>query len=145
MRAVTCIGMNARVKPPYDPAKDEDYWGLRRALAYVSGARGDEILTRYDEWRAVPRPGATRVWVGPARSYKRSRKNDERKALASRFKPTARSDVYYRRLPWIKDEFGRRLGGLRWVGRGFAEFQTGLAAVVRAGLRAGAQSGSEPA
>ena len=109
MRALTCIGMNARVKPPYDPAKDEDYWGLRRALACVSGARGDEILTRYDEWRAVPRPGATRVWVGPARSYKRSRKNDERKALASRFKPTARSDVYYRRLPWIKDEFGRRL------------------------------------
>ena len=118
--------MNARVKPPYDPAKDEDYWGLRTALAYVSGARGDKILTRYDEWRAVPRQGATRVWVGPARSFKRSRKIDERKALASGFRPTARSDDYYRRLTWIKDEFGRRLGGLRWVGRGFAEYQTGL-------------------
>ena len=110
MRAVTCIGMNARVKPPYDPAKDEDYWGLRRALAYVSGARGDEILTRYDEWRATPRPNATRVFVGPARSFKRPRSEDGSP----------------RRLAWVKDEFGRRLGGLRWVGRGFAEFQTGL-------------------
>jgi hypothetical protein len=110
MRAVTCIGMNARVKPPYDPAKDEGYWGLRRALACVSGARGDKILTRYDEWRATPRPSATRVFVGPARSFKRPRSEDGSP----------------RRLAWVKDEFGRRLGGLRWVGRGFAEFQTGL-------------------
>jgi hypothetical protein len=118
--------MNARVKPPYDETQDDGSWGLRWALAYVSGARSDEIFARYDDWRATPRPGATRVWVGPARSFKRSRKNDERKALAAGFKPTARSDYYYGRLPWIKDQFGRRLGGLRWVGRGFAEYQTGL-------------------
>ena len=102
--------MNARVKPPYDPATDEDYWGLRTALAHVSGARGDKILTRYDEWRATPRPNATRVFVGPARSFKRPRSEDGSP----------------RRLAWVKDEFGRRSGGLRWVGRGFAEFQTGL-------------------
>jgi hypothetical protein len=110
MRAVTCIDMSARVKPPYDPAKDDGYWGLRRALACVSGARGDKILTRYDEWRATPRPNATRVFVGPARSFKRPRTKDGSA----------------RRLAWVKDQFGKRLGGARWIGRGFAEFQTGL-------------------
>jgi hypothetical protein len=47
---------------------------------------------------------------GPARSFKRPRSEDGSP----------------RRLAWVKDEFGRRSGGLRWVGRGFAEFQTGL-------------------
>ena len=48
--------------------------------------------------------------LGPARSYKRRRSEDG----------------FARRLAWVKTSFGKRLGGARWIGRGFAEFQTGL-------------------
>ena len=110
MRAVTCIGMNARVKPPYDPAKDEDYWGLQRAsrLRLGRARRRDPYPLR--RMAGLRGPALREFWVGPARSYKRLRNEDGSP----------------RRLAWVKDEFGKRLGGARWIGRGFAEFQTGL-------------------
>jgi hypothetical protein len=37
---------------------------LRETLTYLAGARGDDIWTRYDDWRATPRSEPRRYWKG---------------------------------------------------------------------------------